>query len=216
MLRPVAVLLAVASLTCAAPASAALFSDNFESGLGQWQDKATAVTPATNGAIVADPLNAANNVLNFRILDSAGSILSVPQFSTTGGPFVLTFDYLGYPQAGSVPDDFGGFGGVGVAAGDPCNCWLAGTQAGYSGAFGPVTHLVDDGQWHSYSITFDPSSQGALGSLFRLMLEDFSGSGGVPGDAYFDNITLAHVPEPSTYALMLAGLATFVLLRRRT
>jgi hypothetical protein len=207
------VLAAAAAALLASPATAALFTDNFESGLAQWQARTGF---AFEGQIVTDPLNAANKVLSFTQLNSGGSILSAGQFSGSGGPYVLKFDYLGLnPNGSGTANDFGGFAGVGIASGDPCNCWLAGTQASYVGSFGPVTHLLDDGQWRTYSITFDPASQGALNPLFRLMLEDYSGSGGVPGDAYFDNISLSQIPEPSTYALLLGGLAVLAMLRRR-
>ena len=46
--------------------------------------------------------------------------------------------------------------------------------------------LIDDGQWHSYSITFNSP----IGQPVRLMLEDWDGSNGVAGDAYFDNLRL--------------------------
>lgn len=218
MIPKLASALVIAMAAGAAPASAALFTDDFESGLGKWQDKGTQTTPATNGAVVNDPLNASNKVLAFRVLDQAGSIFSVQSFAQTAVPYVLSFDYLGYPAAN--PNNalgLGGFAGVGIASGDPCDCWLAGTVKGYTGAFGEVTHLVDDGKWRRYSITFLPD-QAELTAGFRMMLEDFSGSGGVPGDAFFDNIELAPVPEPSTYALLIAGLAGlgFVARRRRT
>jgi hypothetical protein len=38
------------------------------------------------------------------------------------------------------------------------------------------------------------------------MLEDYSGSGGVPCDIFFDNISVAPVPEPAVGSLLLLSL----------
>jgi hypothetical protein len=118
-----------------------LFSNEFESGLGQWQAKTGAFL---EGQIVSDPLDGTNNVLTFTTLNSAGSIVSVARFAGGGGPYVRTFDYFGLPKRNSVPGDLGRFAGVGIAAGDPCNYWLAGKQESYGDAFGTVTHLIGD------------------------------------------------------------------------
>ncbi|MER0215636.1 MAG: PEP-CTERM sorting domain-containing protein [Nitrosomonas sp.] len=44
------------------------------------------------------------------------------------------------------------------------------------------------------------------GMPLHLMLEDFVGSDAIAGNVYFDNIAVTAVPEPETYALLLAGL----------
>jgi hypothetical protein len=188
--------------------AAPLFADDFESGLAAWVARGGGAA-SNQAATVQDPLNSANNALNFIVLNAGGSIVSTATFAAAG-TYTIEFDYLGLrPETGgSVIDDYGGFLGIGGLAGDPCNCWLAGTQAAYvpNVAFQPLVHLIDDRQWHHYSITFTPPPgvpQFAGG--FRIMIEDFSGSGGVAGDAYFDNISIAAVPEPETFWLLLVA-----------
>ena len=46
------------------------------------------------------------------------------------------------------------------------------------------------------------------------MLEDFSGGGGVAGDAYFDNIMIQSVPAPASLACLM-GVAGISTRRRR-
>jgi hypothetical protein len=198
--------------------AAPLFADDFESGLAGWVEKGGGA--ATNqAAIVADPQNGANSALNFVVLNSGGSIVSTATFNAAS-TYTIEFDYLGArPETGgSVFDDYGGFLGIGALTGDPCNCWLAGTQAGYlpNAAFQPLVHLVDDGQWRHYSITFTPPpGVPQFASGFRIMIEDFSGSGGVAGDAYFDNISISAVPEPATFGLLIAALGLMWVTARR-
>lgn len=207
-------LLAAGLLAASPVAHAVLFFDDFQSGsLANWVLKGGGAP--VEAAVVVDPLSpVSNKALTFNALNSGGSILSSMVFPGSG-TYTISFDYLGKEFPGfSIGDNFGGFLGIGALSGDVCpsgGCWLAGTAAGYVGTFGTVTHLVDDGAWHSYSITFTPPA--ALSGGFRIMLEDFSGSGGVAGDAYFDNISL--VPEPSTYAMLIAGLGLLGFIARR-
>jgi hypothetical protein len=199
--------------------AAPLFADNFESGLGNWLAKGGGPASA-QAEIVSDPLVAGNSALRFVVLNAGGSIVSTATFSAAA-TYTIEFDYLGLGPAtgGSVVDDYGGFLGIGGLAGDPCNCWLAGTQAAYlpNSAFQPLVHLIDDNQWRHYAITFTPPSGiAAFSGGFRIMIEDFSGSGGIAGDAYFDNISIAAVPEPGTSGLLLgAGGLLWAATRRR-
>ena len=86
--------------------------------------------------------------------------------------------------------------------------WATGSVSGASDV------LIDDGQWHSYAFDFT-SADIAIGDSMRLMLEDFSGSRGYSGDAYFDNFVFgpASVPTPGTAAVL--GVLGLITAKRR-
>ncbi len=171
-----------------------LFSDDFESGnLSAWQTLGSA-------QIVADPLNASNKVVNFTALGSGGNLFSdffaIPAIGTT----TISFDYLGTTtELGSNPLDTGGFLGIDGLLGEN---WYFGT-GNYPGAF----EMTGDDQWHHYSVVV------ANGQNLRVKLEDFAGSDPVAGNAYFDNVTVQSVPEPTTMAALCLG--ALAMLRRR-
>lgn len=194
----VAFMLAV-FMTASAHAST-LFSDDFEGTLSAWTGKAGG---PHHGVIVADPLDSGNHVLNFTALNSAGDIFTSAAFSAgSGGTLYLSFDYLGICTSGNC----GGF--IGYSLGYPgSHTWLGGTGSGYPDL------LPDTGAWNHITMAFMP------GTSVHLMLEQFSGSTGPIGIAYFDNIALttAPIPEPETWALMLLGLGAMgFAVRRRT
>jgi hypothetical protein len=190
--------------------ASASISDDFESGLSGWTGQGGG---SHQGVVVADPLNALNNVLSFTGLNSGGDIYSTATVSANAGDLItLSFDYLGMPGQGN-PGNLGGF--AGISAGYPGNhTWGAGTDLAYVGV--PQGDLVDDGAWHSYIITFLAGSSHQTGGTIdtvHMMFEDFVGSGGVAGDAYFDNVKLEAVPEPASMAALALGALGF--LRRR-
>ncbi|MCD4720754.1 MAG: PEP-CTERM sorting domain-containing protein [Desulfobacula sp.] len=173
------------------------FTEDFEGNLNQWTGKDGG---AHHGEIVVDPLDlsGSNHAMNFTQLIGAGDIFtSLSVFSA--GSYVLSFDYLGYAVDGQGQlienDDTGGY--VGISQGYPdSHRWLYATGT----ASGALDVLIDDGLWHSYTFNFTSTFD------FHLMLEDFSGSGGIAGDAYFDNFNLAPVPEPATMLLFGLGI----------
>jgi len=182
-----------------------LFFDDFEGSLAAWTGPGGG---AHHGVIVTDPLNPLNDVLSFTSLNAGGDIFTTAAFPAVPADYIFSFDYLGIAKSESVDDDLGGF--AGLSQGLPgTHYWLAGTQDTYGGL---SELLIDDGAWHHYTIYF--TSPG--GAPLHVMLEDFSGSNGVAGDAYFDNVKLEAVPEPATLLLLGSGLTGIALRRRRS
>jgi len=205
--------IALVALICAfiaMPARADIFSEDFESGLGAWTGAGGGVH---HGQIVDDPLDPSatnkNQVLNFSELDSSGDIFtSADAFALTPGQsYSISFDYLGLARQGSVAGDFGGY--AGLSEGLPgSHMWYYATGS----ASGAQDVLLDDGQWHRYTYTFTAPISGL--NAVHLMFEDFHYSGGVAGDAYFDNINF--VPVPGAVLLGMLGLSVVgVKLRKR-
>lgn len=185
-----------------------LFSDNFPCGTPlmapNWFGKGGASTPFS-GTVATDPQNPGNCVLTFNALTAAGDTFSKLITAPTPRLYLLEFDYLGIPGLGGVANDLGGT--IGISNGFPTgHRWLAGTST-----TGGIEQdlLVDDGQWRRYSVLFDPfQTTGCCGYVgmasFHLMLEDFSGAGGVAQDVFFDNIVV-RVPPRTTFGLWCEG-----------
>jgi RNA polymerase sigma factor (sigma-70 family) len=180
------------------PGQRVLFEDNFERGnLEQWTGN---IYGPHHGSIVADPLRPQNHVLTFTALAAAGDIFSVEPFSVTNSDqqYVLSFDYLGLAQDGSIPDNLGGFVGFATSVEDweKMRAWVAGTdRSGLAAAVG--VELQDDGAWHHYEIDISNWARETGALTLHLMLEDWRDIGGVPGDSYFDNIRLIAVQRRS-------------------
>lgn len=192
--------LTLLALPVAASGPAGTFFDDFESGLGQWSGRPNT---AYSGQLMLDPLaSGRGQVLCFTNLNSGGDLFVSNPISLSG-LVNLSFDYLGLPTLGGTPGDLGGFLGIiysPTATTEGTDLfWLAGTQDAYPGL---TTALIDDGTWHHYNLQLNASALPA----FHLMLEDFSGSGGVPCDVFFDNLSVTPVPEPAIGSLVLLGL----------
>lgn len=183
----------VASLGLASQASSAiLFADNFQTNLSQFSSN-------TSGVIVAAPVGG-GNALSFTQTIGGGDIFTANTFSSPTGNFHISFEYLGTCGASSC----GGFLGFN----NPAETWLAG-----SGNYPTAHPITETGGWQTISFDFASSSP------IRLKLEDFTGAndGGAANNVYFRNLVLSGaVPEPASWALMIAGFAmTGVAARRR-
>ena len=184
-----------------ATAAAPLFSEKFEGDLSGWFGKGGG---PHNGRIVRDPLRNGNKVLTFAGLQTGGDIFSEQIAVGKRKTYRLKFDYLGQPGRGGVKDDLGGTFGISIMTPGHAR-WLAGTQT----VSAEAVSLKDDGKWHTYEIEFSPGSKPwftpdgtravTLRSIpaIRMMLEDNAGSKGVPGDAFFDNISLTECAQCS-------------------
>jgi len=201
----------ITSLVLGAGVSAAnadiVFSDNFESGLGQWTGKSGG---AHHGVLINDPLGSSNAVLGFNGLNSAGDMFSQDLILfDPSKTYRLSFDYLGLAKDGTRSGDTGGY--VGLSAGTPGRHswqWATGSVSGAHDV------LIDNGQWNSYQFDFSTADLG-IGNSAHLMLEDFVGSGGISGDAFFDNFKISTVPTPGSIALLSIG-GLLVTKRRRS
>ena len=195
--------------TAAAASSADIvFQDDFESGLGLWTGKNGG---SHHGVLVNDPIGGLNTVLSFNGLNAGGDMFSdTPFWFEAGQSYRLSFDYLGIANQYSSSSDTGGY--VGFSAGTPGSHrwkWATGSVSGADDV------LIDDGSWHSYQFDFSTAELG-IGNDLRLMIEDFSGSGGSGGDAFFDNFQIASVPGPGSIALLGIGGILATTRRRRS
>lgn len=161
-----------------------VFAEDLEGGLGQWVGRPTT---GHHAQIVQDPLDPGNRAVNFTRTVAAGDLFSLPIPVELGASYRLTFDYLGVPGPGSLANNLGGF--LGIAQDLPGNhIWLYGSAAN---AAEHLYDLVEDGTWHSYSVTFVPSDLiNVSGGSIRITIEDGEGVGSLPEDAFFDNLRL--------------------------
>jgi len=93
---------------------------------------------------------------------------------------------------------------------------IAGSQRGGSEnleiSFGSATlslnPLASGSPWKTYSLTFTPTASGSFGLTFN-------NAGGDNMGAMLDNVSVVAVPEPESYALLLAGLGLMGTVARR-
>lgn len=208
----IAILFACLSSLTWETAGTAIFTENFSNGLGSWTGKNGG---GHHAVIVEDPLNPGNDVLSFTGLNISGDVFTSTLLPVGGYSKVLIeFDYLGLAKSGSVADNFGGFLGISIDLNPGVGAWLAGTEQSAANGLGfNGIHLVDDGQWHRYSVNIAPLLSANGISQVHLLLEDWQDAGGVAGDAFFDNLTVRPepVPEATGTLLLLLCAASFLL-----
>ena len=83
------------------------------------------------------------------------------------------------------------------------------------------TSIGQDFTSRSFSLSLDPGTYTlgfaglTRGELIRFGGSNQYGAQSVTNIALFDNVSIAPVPEPETYALMLAGLSLLAAVRRK-
>jgi hypothetical protein len=200
------VCLAAAFLLSSSGFASVVFTANFEQGALVTSDTNWSIN--VNGAVVADPLNPGNHVLEFTRTSGGGDLFSItlPEAAQN----YLSFDYM---------YSIGSLGGGFIGVDDPGETWLGGDCNGcfrtYSNALDTVANGLAANQWNHIQIQF-PNFGG--GGTLQLKLEQFVGSA---PNAYFDNITLSdsgfvsEVPEPQPALMLLGGVGALVLARKR-
>jgi hypothetical protein len=178
-----------------AHADVTLFQEDFEGGdLAQWTGK---VGEGHQGAIVADPLDPANNVLTFTGLRGGGDIFSVEKFDVSGPRrYVLSFDFLGLAVGETPPAEYGAFVGLSDTRGESPIYWVASTYPPELNVPATVaTELVADGVWRRYHIDITDLVLASGLTELHVTLEDWFTEGSVPGDIFFDDIQLVAVVD---------------------
>ncbi|GGA13364.1 calcium-binding protein [Okeania sp. KiyG1] len=168
-----------------------IFFEDFESNLSRWTGR---FGGSFTGFITNDPLQN-DQVVSFSGFGSGGDIFTQESFrvlfnNSNIGIYRLSFDYLGLGLPGSIVGNFGGYVGYGSELTN-ADAWVAGTIRDTNTLAEDFTDLQDTGRWESVEIIFTTDEE------VHLIFEDWSGSGGVTGDVFFDNIRLEALVENS-------------------
>jgi len=167
----------------------------------------------SSGIVVDNPQVDANNlsskVLQFTGTRSGGDLYSNflnyaadPEFATFGSELFLSFDVL---WTSPTTNDYIGTDHTtsGFTGGEE---WLYSTlNSGTHGGIQPLN------TWTHVGFYFTPTDPGNDGTIVIKLEANSSPATG----AYFDNISLAAVPEPSTLGLLALGLGGFAVRIRR-
>ena len=213
------VLAAILVSGLSAHAGTVVFDDNFDNGLNNWFYRADYV-PLEGAQISSDSDSSRGNVLSFNLAVNSGHIFSNMIFTVPDGGFLrVSFDYKGIDDPSGIGS--GGYIGISDIPGTPGprHTWLFAADNTFDTH--PATqHLIDNVGWTTYSVDLYAGSpiftyagrEDYSGIGFRLMLEDVYSP---TGNAYFDNIKVESVPEPSSLSLLVAGGAVLMAAKRR-
>jgi hypothetical protein len=192
-------IVAMASFSGAAQATT-LFSESFEGNLSDW------TSMSKTAEIVAAP--GGGKALAFVGTYGGGDLVSKAELSSTTGKYTVSFDLEG--NCGHT-SQCGFFFGVGRFPVPQAGWLLADTSFDINKVF-----PVSKGGWERVSLTF------AAGDNIQLDLEDWNGSAHAGPKSFYIRdlqvtndpnhlaagaLTVTGVPEPSSWALMLAGFA---------
>jgi hypothetical protein len=172
-----------------AQAQTTIFSDNFESsplGLNTAPSGWT-VTDGTVDVVVTGTfgLTGSGRFVDLDGSTSDAGVLSRSFALTAGTTYTAFFDIAGNQRGGSD------------------NLQISFGSAGLS-----LNPLLSTTPWTPYSLTFTPTASGN----FSL---SFNNAGGDNVGALLDNVSVQAVPEPESYALLLAGLGLMGTIARR-
>ena len=191
-MKKLVAILCAALAPCVAQADSIIFSDNFNSSIGGGNVTPTgwAVTAGTVDVVYPGWYNELCAAGGDRCVDLDGSngqggTLVKSLNLNSGVTYIASFDLAGN-QRGAGPD----------------NLILGFGSSAQSFA------LASNAPWARYSITFNPTASGTYNLSFQDLGSDNRG-------AMLDNVSVAAVPEPGTYALMLAGLGLLGFMARR-
>lgn len=128
-------------------------------------------------------------------------------FLPTGGAYNL--DLVGYGTTGAISQTFATIAGRAYTLSLDFTQNGSGKTALVSLDGNPVTTLVGASGWQSFITTFI-----GTGSPTTLLISEVAGSSN--GGVVLDNIAVGQVPEPATWAMLIAGFGMVGLgLRRR-
>nr|WP_316643532.1 FxDxF family PEP-CTERM protein [uncultured Roseateles sp.] len=186
-----AIALAVASI---GSAQAAVFTEDFEGSFPAWESQWFGTQSTGRNYYCSGALNCAtrgNNPDGLWLADSTNG---------SSGPIDVKFNTGFGDSLTSFKLDVAGYTGTTLAAYDKDNALIFSQNLFLT--FGAMS---DPGVYASYTIT---SNNG---------ISHFTFSGNAAGNTSIDNLvaTTAAVPEPQTYALMLAGLGMFGFMAKR-
>ena len=189
--------LATAFALCPVANAATVFSDNFDAnatGLNAvptgWTVSSGTVDIIGNGFF--DLIPGSGKYIDLDGSTSDAGVLAKTLSLVAGTHYTAFFDLAGNHRNGATETVTGIFG-IG----------LGNVSATYS--------LAQNAGWTHYSLSFTPTTT-------QNYVLSFSNFGGDNVGMLLDNVSVvstAPVPEPETYAMMLAGLGLLALIRRR-